>query len=159
MGPHRRKKHSGPEARLTEEQSADLKSLADLSQEVDLAKLLDQVPDDDAILKQMQAQAEAFSPEAICKRLVEEEARTLAISRMLDPPIDDLLRTARAADPRTTYQLAKLMGVDTEILYRFENGKDIRLATAAKLAEVLNLTLTPKAQPKRPRLKRGRKLD
>jgi hypothetical protein len=51
------------------------------------------------------------------------------------------------------------MGVDTEILYRFENGKDIRLATAAKLAEVLNLTLTPKAQPKRPRLKRGRKLD
>lgn len=138
MGPHRRSKHSGTERRLTEQQKSDLESLA---------KLLGD-------------QAAAETPDAVCERLEKEAAaQELAIWQTLDPPIDQLLREARAADPRTSYELAKLMGVETDILYRFESGKDIRLATAAKLAEVLNLTLTPKAQPKRPRLKRGRKMD
>jgi len=131
MDSHRRKKHSGTERRLTEQQKVDLESLAELPPEVDLGERLEK----------------------------EAAAQELAIWQTLDPPIDQLLREARAADPRTSYELAKLMGVETDILYRFESGKDIRLATAAKLAEVLNLTLTPKAQPKRPRLKRGRKMD
>lgn len=147
MDSYRRKKHSGTERRLTEQQKVDLESLAELPPEVDLAKLLED-------------QAAAESSDAVCERLAKEAAaQELAIWQTLDPPIDQLLREARAADPRTSYELAKLMGVETDILYRFESGKDIRLATAAKLAEVLNLTLTPKAQPKRPRLKRGRKMD
>lgn len=144
MDSHRRKKHSGTQRRLTEKQKGELESLKDLPrEELDMAKVL-------------KIQAAAESSDAVCERLKKEAAaQELAIWQTLDPPIDQLLREARAADPRTSYELAKLMGVETDILYRFESGKDIRLATAAKLAEVLNLTLTPKAQPKRPRLKRG----
>ncbi len=41
MDSHRRKKHSGTERRLTEQQKVDLESLAELPPEVDLAKLLE----------------------------------------------------------------------------------------------------------------------
>jgi plasmid maintenance system antidote protein VapI len=63
--------------------------------------------------------------------------------------IDNELREALAADGRTIYELAAAMCVEPDVLYRFRDGKDIRLATAAKLAEVLGLALTkPKAKRK-----------
>jgi hypothetical protein len=57
--------------------------------------------------------------------------------------IDDELRTRLAADGRTIYEIAGLCCCETDVLYRFRDGKDIRLATAAKLANVLGLALTP----------------
>lgn len=56
--------------------------------------------------------------------------------------IDDELRTRLAADGRTIYELAGLCCCEPDVLYRFRDGKDIRLATAAKLANVLGLALT-----------------
>ena len=61
----------------------------------------------------------------------------------LQSMIDDQLREAVLNDGRTAYELAKLAKIETDIVYRFMAGKDIRLATAAKLAEVVGLTLKP----------------
>jgi predicted transcriptional regulator len=55
--------------------------------------------------------------------------------------IDEQLRAAINEDGRSAYELAKLAEIETDIVYRFMAGKDIRLATAAKLASVLGLTL------------------
>lgn len=57
--------------------------------------------------------------------------------------IDELLRAAINEDGRTPYELAKLAGIETDIVYRFMSGKDIRLISASKLAHVLGLTLKP----------------
>ena len=57
--------------------------------------------------------------------------------------IDEQLRAAINDDGRTPYELAKLAEIEPDILYRFIGGKDIRLATASKLASVLGLTLKP----------------
>lgn len=57
--------------------------------------------------------------------------------------IDELLRAAITEDGRSAYELAKLAEIETDIVYRFMAGKDIRLATAAKLASVLGLTIKP----------------
>lgn len=71
--------------------------------------------------------------------------------------IDQELRTRLAADGRTIYELAAHCCCEPDILYRFRDGKDIRLATAAKLAAVLGLELTvakkPTAKRKAPRKK------
>lgn len=70
--------------------------------------------------------------------------------------IDNDLREALATDGRTIYELAAAMCVEPDVLYRFRDGKDIRLATAAKLADVLGLALTkPKAKRKSVRTKRA----
>jgi hypothetical protein len=64
-------------------------------------------------------------------------------------PVDDIeaqLRGALAAamkGGRTGYAIAKAAGLKPEILYRFTRGDDLRLRSAAKLATVLELTLTP----------------
>lgn len=57
--------------------------------------------------------------------------------------IDEQLRAAINDDGRTPYELAKLAAIETDIVYRFMSGKDMRLATASKLATVLGLTLKP----------------
>jgi predicted transcriptional regulator len=57
--------------------------------------------------------------------------------------IDEQLRAAIINDGRTPYELAKLAAIEPDIVYRFLAEKDIRLATAAKLAEVIGLTLKP----------------
>jgi hypothetical protein len=56
--------------------------------------------------------------------------------------IDDDLRNHLAADGRSIYELAAAMCVEPDVLYRFRDGKDLRLGTAAKLADVLGLELT-----------------
>lgn len=58
--------------------------------------------------------------------------------------IDDVLRQAMLEDGRTVYELAKQAVIEPDILYRFRDGSDLRLATAAKLAHVLGLELRTK---------------
>ena len=55
---------------------------------------------------------------------------------------DEELRSHLADDPRSLYEIAGEAMIEPDVLYRFRDGKDIRLATAAKLAEVLGMTLT-----------------
>lgn len=57
--------------------------------------------------------------------------------------IEETLRQALAADPRTIYELAKATETEPDIWYRFQSGKTIRLDTAAKLAAALGLELKP----------------
>jgi hypothetical protein len=66
------------------------------------------------------------------------------------PPqtISDQLRAAMLASGKKAYTLAKLSGVDTGMVRRFISGeRDLRLETASKIAEVLNLHLTEKNAP------------
>lgn len=57
--------------------------------------------------------------------------------------IAEELRRVIASDERTHYRLAIDAGVTPEVIDRFVSGeRDIRLATAAKLAAALGLQLT-----------------
>jgi len=52
------------------------------------------------------------------------------------------LQAAIESDGRTFYRLGKEAGVSPEVISRFVSGeRDIRLATASKLADVLGLEL------------------
>jgi plasmid maintenance system antidote protein VapI len=59
------------------------------------------------------------------------------------PMIDDQLREAILAKGLTAYAAAKLAGVDPGVVNRFVKGeRDLRFATAAKIAAALGLTLS-----------------
>lgn len=56
--------------------------------------------------------------------------------------IDEVLRKAVADDPRTMNAFAKDAGIKSPInLWRFVDGKDVALATAAKIADALGMEL------------------
>jgi predicted transcriptional regulator len=53
------------------------------------------------------------------------------------------LREAIIEDGRTIYEISKAIGIEPDSLYRFQQGKDIRLETADRLAKALGLELRP----------------
>lgn len=57
--------------------------------------------------------------------------------------LSQTLRLAIEADQRTIYELAKDIGIEPDSVYRFQQGKDIRLETADKLAAALGFELKP----------------
>lgn len=60
------------------------------------------------------------------------------------------LLDALQADGRTPYQIAKAAEIEPDLIYRFQAGqRDLRLATAAKLATVLGLKLTANKRRRR----------
>ncbi|HUX00981.1 MAG TPA: helix-turn-helix transcriptional regulator [Phycisphaerae bacterium] len=64
--------------------------------------------------------------------------------------IEDQLRQAILQAGMSRYALWKLSGVTEAVLSRFVNrSRTIRLDTAAKLAEVLGLELTPKRRARK----------
>jgi len=64
--------------------------------------------------------------------------------------IQEALRRAIAKSGKTHYRLGKDAELAPEVIDRFVTGeRDIRLATAAKLADALGLQLTPKLPRKR----------
>ena len=66
--------------------------------------------------------------------------------------IQEQLRRAIEKSALTQYKLAKMSGVNKGILSRFVRGeRTINLATAALLAEALDLELRPASSPKRSR--------
>jgi len=66
--------------------------------------------------------------------------------------IEGQLRRAIEKSPLTQYQLAKVSGINKGILSRFIRGeRTITLATAARLAEALDLELRPASKPERQR--------
>ena len=59
------------------------------------------------------------------------------------PSIADTLKHAISASDRSVYQIAKESGISQIVITRFLSGeRDIRMATADKLARVLSLQLT-----------------
>jgi DNA-binding phage protein len=59
------------------------------------------------------------------------------------PSIAASLKQAISASDRSVYQIAKESGISQIVIMRFLSGeRDIRMATADKLARVLNLQLT-----------------
>jgi len=57
--------------------------------------------------------------------------------------IADSLKQAICASDRSVYQIAKQSGISQIVIARFLSGeRDIRMATADKLAQLLNLRLT-----------------
>src|SRR5437773_5512918 len=54
--------------------------------------------------------------------------------------ISDALRTAIKASPRSVYQICKAAGISQIVVSRFLSGqRDIRLATADRLAKILGV--------------------
>lgn len=62
---------------------------------------------------------------------------------MKEPDLSEQLRQAIKADGRTPYAIAKAADLEPDAVYRFQEGKDLRLSSAAKLAAVLSLRLAP----------------
>jgi ribosome-binding protein aMBF1 (putative translation factor) len=61
------------------------------------------------------------------------------------PLLSDFLKTAITQSPKSVYQLAKETGISRIVITRFLSGeRDLRLATADKLAHVLGLKLVDK---------------
>ena len=56
-------------------------------------------------------------------------------------PLSQGLRDALLTNGRSVYEIAKNIGIEPDSLYRFQQGKDIRLDTADKLAKELGLEL------------------
>ncbi len=56
--------------------------------------------------------------------------------------LSEALRSAIEGSGKSANELSKLSGVPQPTITRFIAGTDMKLATAAKLAEVLNLELT-----------------
>jgi hypothetical protein len=65
-----------------------------------------------------------------------------ASSRCASGPLSDSLKQALRASDKTMYQIAQEAGISQIVLTRFLSGeRDIRMATADKLAEALGLRL------------------
>ena len=63
----------------------------------------------------------------------------------LGTDLSDAMRTAIQESDLNVHQLAKQSGVSHPVILRFVSGKrDIRLATASKLAKALSVTLVLK---------------
>lgn len=58
--------------------------------------------------------------------------------------IDEQLREAIKASGLTSYRLGKMAKTTPTVIDRFREGLDLRLATAARIADVLGLHLFPK---------------
>lgn len=68
--------------------------------------------------------------------------------------IDQQLRQAIRKSGMTHYRLAQLSGTTPAMIDKFMGGKGTSLATAAKLAAALGLTLAPAAQASPPQARR-----
>ena len=67
------------------------------------------------------------------------------MARKTDPTLSDALRDAARTDGRTPYAIAKAAGIAAPMLTRFLNEeRDLRLASAEKLAEALGYELRKK---------------
>jgi hypothetical protein len=73
------------------------------------------------------------------------EAEFPPVARPSQPVLSDLLKTAITQSPKSVYQLAQEAHVSRIVIARFLSGeRDLRLATADKLASVLGLKLVAK---------------
>jgi len=64
--------------------------------------------------------------------------------------MSERLQAAIESDGRTFYRLGKEAGVSPEVIYRFVAGeRDIRLATASKLVDVLGLELSSRKKTRK----------
>ncbi len=60
--------------------------------------------------------------------------------------ISDALRTAIKASPKSVYQICKDSGISQIVVSRFLSGeRDIRLATADRLAQALGIAVVPRS--------------
>lgn len=55
--------------------------------------------------------------------------------------LDETLRSTIRESGKTPYAVAKLAGLEPDILNRFMHGRDIRISTAGKIADALGLEL------------------
>jgi len=94
---------------------------------------------------------EDASPERIgvfAVALVERSQQTRTTAKKDRPMIDQQLREA-CREYGSQYALSKASGIDQSLLSRFLNGYDIRLQSAAALAEFLGLELRAKGKAKK----------
>lgn len=75
------------------------------------------------------------------------ERRHELMETLMAKDISEALKLLISKDARTSYRLAADAGVKQQVIDRFMTGeRDIRMATAAKLAKALSLELRPSKQ-------------
>jgi hypothetical protein len=106
------------------------------------------MPKPERIYRDRKLTAEEADRDAEIRRKVMEEFPPLATVK--PPRLDSLseeLREAIRADHRTVPQIADAAGISDALLARFLSGeRDIRMATADKLADALGLKLSAGSQ-------------
>jgi hypothetical protein len=81
--------------------------------------------------------------EEIRRKVMEEFPPAPRVVEPVPESIAETLKDAIRQDSRSVYQIAKESGISQIVITRFLSGeRDIRMATADKLARVLNLQLT-----------------
>ena len=86
---------------------------------------------------------EAAKDQEIRRQIQEEFPPAPHAMEPIAQSIADALKQAIGASQRTVHQIAKESGISQIVIPRFLSGeRDIRMATADKLARVLNLQLT-----------------
>jgi hypothetical protein len=85
-----------------------------------------------------------FARDEAIRRQVEQEFPPSRLSDRTTPgPLSELLRTAIRGSDRSVYQIAKDANVSQIVVSRFLSGeRDIRMETADRLAQALNLHLS-----------------
>lgn len=72
-----------------------------------------------------------------------EIERTVSVAKRRKTIVDQL-QAAVSKSGETHYRIAKRAGITPDMVDRFMDGRDIRISTAAKIAEALGLELRPK---------------
>jgi len=89
--------------------------------------------------------AEVAADEAVRRKVIEE----FPPAKPVQPEsgaISDALRSAIQANSKTVYQICKEAGISQIVVSRFLSGeRDIRLATADRLAKALGISLAPRS--------------
>ena len=95
------------------------------------------------IRKRPLAPEEVVRDQDIRRKVQEEFPPAPHVMEPIAQSIADSLKQAISASDRSVYQIAKESGISQIVIARFLSGeRDIRMATADKLARVLNLQLT-----------------
>jgi DNA-binding phage protein len=93
------------------------------------------------VIRQGKLTAEQAARDRHLRRLIEAEFPPTS-TRAIPGSLSASLKKAMKRSPKTAYQLAKEAGVSQIMVSRFLSGKrDIRLATADRLAHALGLKL------------------
>jgi DNA-binding phage protein len=94
------------------------------------------------VFREGRLSAEEVARDEEVRRKVQAEFPPAAASTSVSGRLSQALRDALRASDKSMYQIAKDAGVSQIVLSRFVSGeRDIRMATADKLAEALGLKL------------------
>lgn len=94
------------------------------------------------IIREKELMDQEHASDELIRAQVQQEFPPLAIVPLESGGISDALRRAIQSSPKSVYQICKEAGISQIVISRFLSGeRDIRLATADRLARTLGLEI------------------